>query len=128
MRRSLSLGLVLVALSALPAAARGSVHVHFGSHPHVVRHFHHFNHFKAFGFNRFNRFGNSRFFGWGDWADGDVGAGDGGPSGTVLVLAAPPTTAPPTAAPEPRASPPQATVVTEGGVTVFRGPGSHHLR
>jgi hypothetical protein len=148
MHRSLSLGLLLVALSALPAAARGSVHVHFGSHPHFVRHFNHFNHFNgfsslsfngsfgSFGFNSFgfNRFGRSRFSGWGwssgsgwgsgwgDWADWDGGQGYGGASGTMIVLAGPPTAAP---APSP---PAKATVETEAGVTVFRGPGSHHLR
>jgi hypothetical protein len=132
MRRSLSVGLLLVALSALPAVARGSAHGHFGSHAHFVRHFHHFNHFIAF---RFNRFGNSRFFGSGDWADGDVGTGYGGASGSVIVLVAPPpptaasaAAASPAAAPAPQADPPQATTVSEAGVMVVRGPGSHHLR
>jgi hypothetical protein len=122
MRRSLSLGLLLVALSALPATAGhgGGAHVAFGSHPHFAGHF-----------NHFNRFGRSRFssgwgwgWGWGlsDW-DNWNGWPAGGAPGMVIVLAG----APPAAyAPPP--PPAKATVETEAGVTVFRGPGSHHLR
>jgi hypothetical protein len=143
MRRSLSLGLLLVALSALPAVAGhgGGTHFSFRSHARFAGHFNHFNGFSRFNnfngsfgsfgfnsfgfnrFNRFNRFGSSGFgWGWGDWADWD-GAGYGGPSGMVIVLAAPPP-----AAYAPPPPPAKATVETEAGVTVFRGPGSHHMR
>lgn len=118
MRRPLSLALLLVALSALPAAARDSIHVSFGFHPHFVRHFPIISY----------RFREARYFapfgwGWGlaDW-DNWGGAPWGGP-GTVIVLAGTPPVA---YAPPP--PPAQATVETEAGVTVFRGPGSHHVR
>jgi hypothetical protein len=146
MRRSLSLALLLVAGSAVPAAAGhgGGAHVSFASHSHFVRHFNHFNHFNgintisffsgSFGFttlgsSRFSRFGRSGFsspWGW-SWglADWDSGGGwsAGGGAPMVIVLAA----APPRAAPAPPA-PAQASVQTEAGVTVVRGPGSHRLR
>jgi hypothetical protein len=145
MRRSLSLGLLLVGLSAVPAAAghSGGTHVSFGFHPHLARHFNHFHGFSgsiafngsfgAFGFTSFgvNRFGRSRSFspfgwgwGWGltDWDDWDGWPTAGGAPGTVVVLAR--TVPPATAAPPP---PARATVDTEAGVTVFRGPGSRRL-
>jgi hypothetical protein len=144
MRRSLSLGLLLVGLSAVPAAAGhgGGVHVSFGSHPHFARHFNHFHSFSgltafngsfgsfgftSFGSNRFgSRFSSSSGWGWGwglaDWDSWDGATTGGGAPGTIVVLAgaAPPSA---TAAPPP---PAKATVETEAGVTVFRGPGSHH--
>jgi hypothetical protein len=146
MRRSLSLALLLVALSALPATAGhgGGAHVSFRSHPHFVRHFNHFNGFNSlsfngsfgsFGFNSFsfNRFGRSRFstpfgsgwgWGWGlaDWDNWDGWSGAGGAPGTIIVLAGAP---PASFAPPP---PAKATIETEAGVAVFRGPGSHHPR
>jgi hypothetical protein len=148
MRRSLSLGLLLVGLSALPAAAGhgGGVHVAFSSHPHFVPHFNHFNNFNgltgfngsfgSFGFTSFgvNGVGRSRFsspfgsgwgwgWGWGlaDWDDWGGSPSAGGAPGMILVLAGAP---PAQSAPPP---PAKATVDTEAGVTVFRGPGSHHL-
>jgi hypothetical protein len=146
MRRPLSLGLLLVGLSALPASAGhgGGAHVSFSSHPHFARNFNHFNGFNrfnnfngsfgsfGFAFNSFDRFGRSRSFtpsgwgwGWGpaDWDNWDGWTGGGGAPGTVIVLAGASPTA--YAAPPP---PAKATVETEAGVTVFRGPGSHHLR
>ncbi len=146
MRRSLSLGLLLVGLSALPASAGhgGGAHVSFGFHPHFVRHFNHFNGFNhfnnfngsfgsfGFSFNSFNRFGRSRAFtpfgwgwGWGlaDWDNWGGNPGYGGAPGVMIIMAG----APPAAyAPPP--PPAKATVETEAGVTVFRGPGSHHPR
>ncbi len=126
MRRSLSLALLLVALSALPAAARGAGHASFASQPHFS-HFNHFNHF-----NRFHRFGKSRFsapWGWNsrwgnsdwDWglADWDNWGGAPWAGAPGIVLGDPPPTAP-------RPAPAKATVETEAGVTVFRGPASHH--
>jgi hypothetical protein len=148
MRRSLSLALLLVAGSALPAAAGhgGAAHVSFHSHSHFVRHFNRFNGFNSstisffagsFGLTSFgptgvSRFGRSGFsspwgWGWGGWglADWDSGGGwsSGGGAPTVIVLAA----ASPRAAAAPQA-PAEASVQTEAGVTVIRGPGSHHLR
>ncbi len=142
MRRSLLLGLLLVALAAPPSVAghgggahfSGS-HAHFsGSHAHFVNRFNNFNgsfgNF-GFGFNSFNRFGRSRFssgwgWGWGgglaDWDNWDGGPAGGAP-GTIIVLAGAPS-----AAYAPPPPPAKATVETEAGVTVFRGPGSHHLR
>jgi hypothetical protein len=138
MRRPLLLGLLLVALTAPPAVAGHGGGAHFsGSHAHFsgshfVNRFNNFNgSFGNFGFafNRFNRFGRSRFssgWGWGsgpaDWGDWNGGPAYGGAPGMVIVLAG----APPAAyAPPP--PPAKATVETEAGVTVFRGPGSHHL-
>ena len=115
MRRSLSLGLLLVALSALPAAAgsRGGGHVFFGFHEgHFAQHFATFR-------------TGSRFFapwGWGDWADWDGGPTGGGGAETMIVLAG----GPPAAGAPPPAAPARATVETEAGVTVLRGPGTHH--
>jgi hypothetical protein len=145
MRRSLSLGLLLVALSAVPAAAGhgGGVHASFGSHPHAAPHFNHFHGFSgtiafngsfgSFGFTNFgfNRFGRSRWsssgwgWGWGlsDWDDWDGASTAGGAPGTIVILAG---AAPPAAA-APPPPPANATVETEAGVTVFRGPGSQHL-
>jgi hypothetical protein len=156
MRRSMSLAVLLISLSALPAVAGhgGGAHVSSGSRPHVVRHFNHFHHFNRFnrftdfngfigfntfglsGFNTFglsgfNQFGRSRFFtpfgqdwasgwAWADWDNWGGGPAVGAaPGTTVLVGAAPAQSAPP--------PPAKATVDTEAGVTVFRGPGSHHL-
>jgi hypothetical protein len=147
MHRSLSLALLLVAGSALPAAAGhgGAAHASFHSHSHFVRHFNRFNGFNSstisffagsFGLTSFgpsgvSRFGRSGFsspWGWGlGWglADWDSGGGwsSGGGAPTVIVLAA----ASPRAAPAAQA-PAEASVQTEAGVTVVRGPGSHHLR
>jgi hypothetical protein len=118
MRRSLSLAVLLVALSALPAFAgsRGGSHVFFGFHQgHFAGHFTTFR-------NR-SRFYSPWGWGWGwGWSDWDGGSAGGGPA-TVIVLAGGPPAA--YAAPPP-AAPAQATVVTEAGVTVVRGPGSHH--
>ncbi len=122
MRRSLSLALLLVALSALPATAgsRGGSHVFFGFHQgHFARHFTTFRNRSRF----FSPWGWGWGWGWGDWANWDGGyAGGGGPA-TVIVLAGGPSAG---YAPPPPAAPAQATVVTEAGVTVVRGPGSHH--
>jgi hypothetical protein len=121
MRRSLSLGLLLVALSALPAAAgsRGGAHVFFGFHQgHFARHFTNFRTRSRF----FGPWGSGWGWGWGDWADWDGGPAGGGP-GTVMVLAGGPPAA---YAPPPAAPPARATVETEAGVTVVRGPGTRH--
>jgi hypothetical protein len=121
MRRSLSLGVLLIALSALPAAAgsRGGAHVFFGFHQgHFARHFTTFRTRSRF----FRPWGWGWGSGWGDWADWDGGPAGGGP-GTVMVLAGGP---PATYAPPPAAAPARATVETEAGVTVVRGPGTHH--
>lgn len=140
MCRSLSLGLLIVALSALPADARGGGgggHISFGARSHSARHFHHFNNFNTFnrfssfneglGFN-FSRFGRSRFrgtsgsgWGWGDWDNGGDWPTVEGAPGPMTVLAAPPALL------QPPPPPPRATVETEAGVTVVRGPGSHQL-
>jgi hypothetical protein len=124
MRRSLSLGLLLVALSALPAAAgnHGGAHVFFGfHHGHFAKHFMTFHTRSRF----FGRWGSGWGWGWGggDWADWDGGAAGGG-SGTVILLAGGPPAA--YAPPAPAAAPAEATVETEAGVTVVRGPGTHH--
>jgi hypothetical protein len=124
MRRSLSLALLLVALSALPAAAghHGGAHVFFGFHQgHFARHFMTFRTSSRF----FSRSGWGWGGGWSGWADWDGGTEGGGAPGTVIVLAgaAPAAYAPP----PPPAAQAQATVETEAGVTVVRGPGSHHV-
>ena len=122
MRRSLSLGLLLVALSALPAAAgsRGGAHVFFGfHHGHFAKHFMTFHTRSRF----FGPWGSGWGWGGGDWADWDGGAAGGGP-GTVILLAGGPPAA--YAPPAPAAAPAEATVETEAGVTVVRGPGTHH--
>jgi hypothetical protein len=112
MRRSLSLGLLLVALSALPATAgsRGAKHGFFGFHEgHFARHFTTFRTGSRF----FARWGS----GWG-WDGGDWDGGPAGGAETMIVLAGAPPASP--------AAPAQATVETEAGVTVVRGPGTHH--
>ena len=142
MRRSLLLALLLVAWSASPAAAGhgGGAHGSF-AHSHFARHFNHLNGtntisffsgsfgFTTLGANGFSRFGRSGFsspWGW-SWglADWDNGGGwsTGGGAPMVIVLAAAPARA--AAAPE---APAEASVQTEAGVTVVRGPGSHRLR
>ncbi len=140
MRRSLSLALLLVALSALPAAARGGggggggVHaIGLGSHPPVS----HVNHFNRFGKSRFfaprgrNSSWGNRGRGWGnsgqDWNSGWSGGWDPGWDSADWNNwgGAPWAGAPGIAAPPP--VPAKATVDTEAGVTVVRGPGSHHL-
>jgi hypothetical protein len=118
MRRSLSLGLLLVALSALPAAAgsRGGTHGFFAFHEgHFAKHFAAFRTRSRF----FGAWGSG--WGWGDWADWDGGPGGGGP-GTMIVVAG----GPPAGYAPPPAAPARATVETEAGVTVVRGPGTHH--
>ncbi|HUC65561.1 MAG TPA: hypothetical protein VMA53_09050 [Stellaceae bacterium] len=143
MRRSLSLALLLVAWSALPAAAgHGSAaHGSFHARSHFVRHFNHFNgsntlsfngSFGSFGFtsfssNGFSRFGRSGFgggWGWGlaDWDDGGGWSSGGGAPMVIVVAAAPPRAAAEAPAPA------ETSIQTEAGVTVVRGPGSHHLR
>jgi hypothetical protein len=147
MRRSLSLALLLVAGSALPAAAGhgGGAHGSFASHSHFIRHFNRFNGvntisffsgsfgltslgssgFNRFGFSRFGRSGFSTPWGWGwglaDWDSGGGWSTGGGAPMVIVVAAAPPR------APAPQA-PAEASVQTEAGVTVVRGPGSHRLR
>jgi hypothetical protein len=122
MRRFLSpalLALPLFVLTALPARADGGFHVFRGSH------FRRFAHVRRFDtFHHFQRFGAAPFvapFFW-DWADEEgppVIAGGGPGAVIVLNLARPATARPP---------PPARTMVeTSHGVTVVRGPGSHHF-
>ena len=142
MRRSLGTGLLLVALSALPAAGMvggvlGGGHVSFGSHTHFA-----------------GQFGKSRSLapwagtsawhlagwdnsGW-DFSGWDNSGWDRSGwdfpgrhrwGGWPPVESAPETTivgAPP-ARPAPPPLPAKMTVEIAAGVTVVRGPGSHHL-
>lgn len=136
MYRPLSLSLLLlVALGAAPAVAggRSGGHVSFGFHSGHASGFHG-SHFFAGQFGHpfhSQQFGQSRFFapfawgdwGWGDWADWD-GGGGGGPGSVVVLAMAPP--APPAAA-RPQTEARASVETTTAGVTIIRGPGSHHL-
>jgi hypothetical protein len=119
MRRLLSPALVAVAffaLAALPARADGGVRVFRGAPFRGVAHFRTFG-----GFRHFSRFGNSGFFApfaW-DWEDeeGPPVIAGGGPGAVIVLNVAQPAPAPPPVAA-------RATVETEHGVTVVRGPDS----
>ncbi|HZB90417.1 MAG TPA: hypothetical protein VE397_03180 [Stellaceae bacterium] len=132
MYRSLSLSLLLVALGAAPAVAAGGSggHVSLGFHSGHVSGFHG-SHFFAFNSGQFGqpfRSRQSRFFapfawGWGDWADWDGGPAGGAPGSVVVLAMAPP--APPAPA-RSRMEARPSVENTEAGVTIVRGPGSHH--
>ena len=123
MPRSLPLASLLLPLLllALPAAAGGG-HASSAMHSSAM-HAAHMHGFHVGHFHNFQRFAGSSFFaplawGWDDW-DGAPSAVGGQPMVMVLNLAPP---APPAAA----AAAPRSSITKEAGVTVIRGPGTHH--
>lgn len=113
MRRSLALALLLLAAFQAAAVARGVSHGHVSAFRHQRLEHRHFRQIAPFA---------PGLWYWGDWDDELFGYGFGLP-GPVALAAPPPVLVPRDSELDERPT----VEHTPQGVTIVRGPGSHHL-
>jgi hypothetical protein len=134
--------MILAPVGVTPAVADGmlvhSHHMHssvFFSHSHWLGGFNNFNKFSSFDrFSRFSRFNRDQAFGlaggqsFGLVGDGFFGVSGDGVANPSYIVIPPPSSGPVRMAMSRPVTEERPTVeTTASGVTIIRGPGSHHL-